>query len=128
MAALAAAGWIWFLARGRARGQAKRLALRATLLASVAALIWIGARRGVFAHASAGFRIALLAALLVVAVGYLYLLRFCDSCGRMERNLKVPSCPRCGALLPWHGMTSRLRRPDDDRPWDPLQKRGRRAG
>ena len=39
-----------------------------------------------------------------------YLVRFCDACGRMERNLKVARCARCGALLPVHGMTSRLHR------------------
>ena len=64
-------------------------------------------------------------ALLTVAVGYLYLIRFCGSCGRMVRNLRDPTCPRCGAWLPLHGMTTRLRRPGDDRRWNPLEKRAR---
>jgi len=66
-------------------------------------------------------------ALLTVAVGYLYLTRFCGSCGRMVRNLKSPTCPRCGAWLPIHGMTTRVRRPGDDHHWDPLEKPSRRS-
>ena len=102
--------WLWFLALGRTRGGVKRLGLRATLLAVIGAMVFVAQKRGLFARASIGFQIALLLALLVVAVGYLYTIRFCDGCGRMVRNLKVPSCPRCGAMLPWHGMTRRLRR------------------
>jgi hypothetical protein len=116
--------WLWFLARGRARGTVKRLALRATLLALIAGLVAAGVRRGVFAHSSFGFRLALLLAVLVVVGGYLYLVRFCSECGRMERNLKVAVCPRCGAMLPRHGMTDRLRQAGDDQRWDPLAKRG----
>jgi hypothetical protein len=102
--------WLWFLALGRARGVVKRLALRATLLALIAGMVSVAARRGLLARASPGFQLALMLSLIVVAVGYLYLIRFCDVCGRMERNLKVGTCPRCGAPLPWHGMTRRLRR------------------
>ena len=110
-AALAAALWLWFLARGRARGAVKRFGLRVTLLALAAALVAMAAERGVFSRASYGFRLALLLAIVVVTVGYLYLTRFCGSCGRMVRNLKPAACPRCGAPLPVHGMTARLRRP-----------------
>jgi ribosomal protein S27AE len=52
----------------------------------------------------------LLLALVSVEVGYLYATRFCPRCGRMVRNLRPPTCPRCGALLPRHGMTLELRR------------------
>jgi hypothetical protein len=109
-AAALALFWLWFLALGRARGEVKRLALRATLLSVIAAMVAVASRRGLFARATLGFQLALLFSLLAVAIGYLYLIRFCDVCGRMERNLKVPACPRCGAPLPWHGMTRRLRR------------------
>jgi hypothetical protein len=109
LAALAIA-WLWFLARGKAPGRLKRLGLRATLLAVVSGLVAAGTKRGVFARASLGFKLALLLALLTVVIGYLYLVRFCDACGRMERNLKVARCARCGALLPLDGMTTRLRR------------------
>ncbi len=115
-AALAAVLWLWFLALGRARGAVKRIALRATLLALAFGLVAVAAERGVFARASYGFRIALVLAILVVTVGYLYLTRFCDRCGRMVRNLKPAACPRCGAALPVHGMTSRLRRPVEPAP------------
>jgi hypothetical protein len=78
--------------------------------------------RGLFSRASVGFRMALVLAVLIVTVGYLYLTRFCDVCGRMVRNLKVPTCPRCGAFLPRHGMTARLRRPGDERLWTPQDR------
>ena len=117
--------WLWFLARGRARGPVKRIALRASLLALLAALIAVAAHKGILSEASFGFRIALLVALLTVAVGYLYLIRFCGSCGRMVRGLREPTCPRCGAYLPVHGMTTRVRRPGDDHRWNPLEKRER---
>ena len=109
-AAALALFWLWFLALGRSRGGVKRLGLRVTLLAAIGAMVAVAQQRGLFARSSFGFQLALLAALLVVAVGYLYSIRFCDGCGRMVRNLKIPSCPRCGAMLPWHGMTRRLRR------------------
>lgn len=117
--------WLWFLARGRARGTVKRVALRASLFALLGALIVVAAHKGILSEASFGFRIALLIALLTVAVGYLYLIRFCGSCGRMVRGLREPTCPRCGAYLPVHGMTARVRRPGDDRRWNPLEKRER---
>ena len=63
--------------------------------------------------------VALVLAVLIVTVGYLYLTRFCDACGRMVRNLKVQTCPRCGGYLPRHGMTARLRQPGDERGWTP---------
>ena len=125
-AAVAAVAWLWFLARGRTRGGVKRVALRVTLLMLAAALVLLAARRGFFTHASLGFRAAMLIALLTVVVGYLYLTRFCGSCGRMVRNLRDSTCPRCGAWLPLHGMTGRVHRPGDDRRRDPLQKSARR--
>lgn len=118
--------WLWFLTRGRTRGAVKRAALRLTLLLCAGGLLALAAQRGLLLRASFGFRVALLLALLTVAVGYLYLLRFCVSCGRMVRNLREPTCPRCGAFLPLHGMTVRLRRPGDDRRWSPLDKPQRR--
>ena len=117
---------LWFLARGRTSGGVKRLLLRVSLLALCGALVALAARRGVFVRASLGFRVAILLALLTVAVGYLYLIRFCSSCGRMVRNLKDATCPRCGAYLPLHGMTTRLRRAGDDHRWSPLDKPRRR--
>ena len=121
-----AMAWLWFLARGRAGGALKRAALRLSLLVLTFALVAVAGQRGLFVRASAGFRLALLLALLTVAVGYLYLIRFCGSCGRMVRTLREPACPRCGAFLPLHGMTTRLRRPGDDRRWNPLDKPQRR--
>jgi hypothetical protein len=117
--------WLWFLARGRTRGTVKRLALRASLLALSAGLVLLAAQRGLLTRTSLGFRGAMLLAVLTVCVGYLYLVRFCGSCGKMVRGLKLPTCPRCGAWLPLHGMSSRLRRPGDDCSWDPMEKRPR---
>lgn len=111
IAACVAVGWLWFLALARAPGAVKRLALRATLLALVAGLTAAAQQRGLFQRSSIGFSLALLLAMVVVAVGYLYLIRFCPWCGRMVRNLKPSECPRCGAFLPQHGMTNRLRQP-----------------
>ena len=93
-AAAAAVVWLWFLALGRAPGNVKRLAFRITLLMLLAALLAAGVRRGVFARTSAGFQVLLFVALVGVELGYLYTTRF---------------CPRCGALLPRHGMTNTLR-------------------
>jgi hypothetical protein len=124
-AAILAAIWLWFLAQGRARGVVKRLALRVTLLGLVGMLVAAAADRGLLSRASMGFRIALVLAVATVTVAYLYLTRFCDACGRMVRNLKVQTCPRCGAYLPRHGMTARLRRPGDERLWDPRDRRVR---
>lgn len=105
-AAVAAIGFLWFLARGRASGAVKRVALRVGLFGLVLGLVLIGRERGIFERSSLGFRLAMLLALLAVALGYLYLIRFCVTCGRMVRNLKVTQCPRCGAPLPRHGMTA----------------------
>src|SRR5260370_36121333 len=110
MAAALAAAWLWFLAFGRASGLTKRLLLRFTLLGLVLGLVALGAQRGVLQRASPGLRAAIVLALATVTVGYLYLIRFCASCGRMVRNLKLRNCPRCGALLPEHGMTDRRHR------------------
>jgi len=120
-----AALWLWFLAHGRARGGVKRVLLRVTLLALAGALVAAAAERGLLARASIGFRLALVLAVIIVTVGYLYLTRFCDACGRMVRNLKVQTCPRCGAYLPRHGMTVRLRQPGDERGWTPGARRAR---
>lgn len=124
-AAIAVMAWLWFLALGRTRGSVKRLALRLTLLFVAAALVFSAAQKGLLARASPGFRVALLLAVLIVAVGYLYLIRFCGSCGRMVRNLRPAACPRCGAPLPVHGMTARLRRPDGIPPAAALLRRPR---
>jgi hypothetical protein len=126
-AAVAAGAWLWFLALGRTRGGVKRVALRVTLLLVASALIGSAARKGLLARASPGFRVALLAAVLIVAVGYLYLIRFCGSCGRMVRNLRPAACPRCGAALPVHGMTARLRHLDGGEPEAAVLRRQRPA-
>jgi len=121
-AALVAALWLWFLARGRTRGGLKRISLRVTLLVLAGLLVGVAAQRGLLLRASTGFRFVLVLAVVIVTVGYLYLTRFCDACGRMVRNLRVPTCPRCGAYLPRHGMTARLRRPGDERLWTPKDR------
>ena len=127
LAAVGCISWFGFLALGRCRGGLKRLALRATLLGVAAGLVFAAERRGLFLRSSLGFRVALVLALLVVEVGYLYTTRFCPACGRMVRNLKPAQCPRCQAFLPRHGMTSRLRTAGDDERWDPLSPRRRRG-
>jgi hypothetical protein len=119
---LAAIAWLWFLARGHSHGRLKRALLRLTLVVLIGGLTAIAAHRGLLTEASLGLRAALLVALVTVAIGYLYLIRFCGSCGRMVRNLKDPTCPRCGAWLPRHGMTARLRRPGDHLRRNPLEK------
>ena len=124
-AAVLAALWLWFLARGRARGGVKRLALRLTLLMLAGLLVAVAADRGLLARTSIGFRVALLLAVVVVTVAYLYLTRFCGACGRMVRNLKTQTCPRCGTYLPLHGMTTRLRRPGDEQAGSPRARRAR---
>lgn len=125
--AAAAVAWLWFLALGRTRGVVKRLMLRATLLALAGALIYSAAQKGLLTRASPGFRLALLLAVALVAVGYLYLIRFCGACGRMVRNLKPAACPRCGAPLPLHGMTTRSRAADGEARRDPLALRAQRS-
>ena len=124
-AGLLALAWLWFLAQGRARGGVKRLALRVTLLALAGVLVGTAAEHGLLSRASIGFQVAVVLAVVVVTVGYLYLTRFCDACGRMVRNLKVQSCPRCGGALPLHGMMARLRMPPQDRRTNPGDRRGR---
>jgi len=124
-AVVVAALWLWFLARGRARGGLKRLALRLTLLALAGVMVGVAADRGLLSRTSIGFRVALVLAVAVVTVAYLYLTRFCDACGRMVRNLRIATCPRCGAFLPRHGMTTRLRRPGDDQLWSAADRRAR---
>ena len=113
-AAVLAVFWLWFLARGKAPGGAKRLAFRATLLAVLVGLLVLASSRGLLSRASPGFQLVLLLALLAVELGYLYTTRFCLRCGLMVRNLKLAECPRCKTLLPRHGMTSQLRRPQRD--------------
>ena len=108
--------WLWFLARGKASGTIKRLAFRATLLASLAGLVALASSRGLFERVSTGFLLVLLVALAAVELGYLYTTRFCPRCGFMVRNLKVAACARCGSALPRHGMTSELRRIPSDAP------------
>jgi predicted amidophosphoribosyltransferase len=58
----------------------------------------------------------MLLAVLAVALGYLYLIRFCGTCGRMVRNLKLTTCPRCSAPLPRHGMAGGVREERAPRP------------
>jgi amino acid transporter len=116
LAAVAVAAWSWWIARGRAQGRTKRLAFRATLVALLAAVVAIASRYGVFARSTFGFRVALLLAICSVLLGYLYAVRFCPACGRMQRNLKPAACVGCGAPLPRHGMTARLRRAPTDAP------------
>jgi hypothetical protein len=101
--------------------------LRATLLALAGALIYSAAQKGLLTRASPGFRLALLLAVALVAIGYLYLIRFCGACGRMVRNLKPAACPRCGAPLPLHGMTTRSRAADGEARRDPLALRAQRS-
>ena len=126
-AVVAVGAWLWFLALGRTRGSVKRVALRLTLLLVASGLIGSAARKGLLSRASPGFRIALLGAVIIVAVGYLYLIRFCGSCGRMVRNLRPAACPRCGAALPVHGMTARLRRLEGSEPPAAVLRRQRPA-
>ena len=118
LGACAALAWLWFLALGRAHGAVKRLALRGSLVLLAAAMLAIAHEHGLFARTTIPFRIALGLALATVVIGYLYFIRFCGACGRMVRNLKPANCPRCGAFLPRHGMTERLRRPGDDARWN----------
>ena len=128
--AVAAVAWLWFLVLGKASGALKRIAFRITLLALLAGLLAAGAARGVFTRTSAGFQVLVIAALLAVELGYLYTTRFCPRCGRMVRNLKPPSCPRCGSQLPRHGMTTKLRAPEiprEDGTVDPPRARLRRS-
>jgi hypothetical protein len=103
IAVIACALFFW-LARGRAGGRTKRLAFRLTLVAALAAIVASGSRSGVFARSTVGFRVALLLVVVSVLLGYLYAVRFCPSCGRMERNLRRKACARCGTALPRDGF------------------------
>ena len=114
---------------GKASGGLKRVAFRITLLGLLAGLLAAGIARGVFTRTSAGFQVLLIAALVAVELGYLYTTRFCARCGRMVRNLKRATCPRCGSPLPRHGMTTKLRAVEasgDDGAVIPPRMRGRR--
>jgi ribosomal protein L40E len=105
---LAALGlWLGWLAKGRAAGKTKRIAFRATLLAAIVLLGWVGpdllARRQI----AYGVAVLLCGSLFLA---YLYVVRFCPDCGLMQRNLEPAVCARCGAALPRHGMTTVPRR------------------
>lgn len=121
-AAVGGLAWLWL---GRAAGRAKRLAFRVFLLLLTIGLVALGRRTGIFALVSPGFRVLLGGTVLLVVVGNLVGVRFCDACGRMHRNLRVATCRRCGFALPQHGLTDRRKRAPQD-PLDPLGKRGRR--
>lgn len=110
LGAILAVGWFAFLAIGTARGAAKRLAFRATLAAAVLLVVLIGRRSGLFAQVGGGGRFVLVATAGLLVLSYLYLIRFCSSCGRLHRNFKLAGCGRCGARLPDHGLTERPRR------------------
>ena len=122
-AAFAAA--LTWLAFAQAPGGRKRLLFRAFLLALAAALLGIGRATGVFALVSPGMTLLLGLVVLLVVVGNLVGVRFCDACGRMHRNLRVRACKRCGFALSQHGLTDQRVRVGRD-PTDPLGKR--RAG
>src|SRR5438445_2475532 len=49
-----------------------------------------------------GGRVVLLALVALLGASYLYLVRFCSSCGRMHRNFKLAECARCGARSEEH--------------------------
>ena len=110
LGAILALGWFAFLAIGTARGAAKRLAFRATLAAAVLLVVLIGRRSGLFTQVGGGGRFVLVATAGLLVLSYLYLIRFCSSCGRLHRNFKLAGCGRCGARLPDHGLTERPRR------------------
>ena len=116
---VAALAW---LAVAQAPGGRKRLLFRVFLLALAAALVGLGRTSGIFALVSPGMTLLLGLVVLLVVVGNLVGVRFCDACGRMHRNLRVQVCKRCGFALSQHGLTARrVRIPRD--PTDPLGKR-----
>jgi hypothetical protein len=119
-ACVALLAWLWV---GRAPGARKRVVFRFALLGLTAFLLWFGRSQGVFAQSTPAFTVALGAIVLLIAVGNLYSVRFCTSCGRMHRNFKTLKCARCFAVLPQHGFTEAPRRPPID-PLDPLGRRG----
>lgn len=110
IAAVLAVGWLAFLAVGTARGSLKRAAWRATLIAAAGALVVLGRRSGMFAQVGTGGQLVLLSTAGLLVLSYLYLVRFCPTCGRMHRNFKPAECSRCGNPLPDHGLTVRPRR------------------
>jgi hypothetical protein len=99
--------WLGWLARGRAAGKTKRIAFRATLLAAIVVLAWVGP--DLLARRQIAYEVAVLLCGSIF-LGYLYVVRFCPDCGLMQRNLKPAACARCGAALPRHGMTAVPRR------------------
>ena len=104
--------WIGWLAKGRAAGRIKRIAFRATLLAAIVLLAWMGP------DLLAGRQISYEVAVLLcgsIFLAYLYVVRFCPQCGLMQRNLKPATCARCGTALPRHGMTAVPRRTGQER-------------
>ena len=125
VAAVLAALWLWFLARGRAAPGLKRLALRVTLLGLAFALVGSAARRGVLSHASFGFRVALVLAVAIVTVGYLYLTRFCWHLrpdGAQPQGGDVPAVRRSIA----RSRNDRaVRSPVDERVSGPARRQGR---
>src|SRR5690348_1115986 len=105
---LATAGvWLGWLAVGRAPGNTKRIAFRATLLAAIALLGWRG--QDLLAGRQISYEVAVLLCGSIF-LAYLYVVRFCPQCGLMQRNLEPAACTRCGAALPRHGMTTVPRR------------------
>jgi len=104
--------WLGWLARGRASGRTKRIAFRAMLLAAIALLAWMGP--DLLAHRQIAYEVAVLLCGSIF-LAYLYVVRFCPVCGRMERNLTPATCKRCGAALPRHGMTAEPRRTGEER-------------
>ncbi|MBS2022745.1 MAG: hypothetical protein JST92_10065 [Deltaproteobacteria bacterium] len=111
--------WLWI---GDARGEVKRLAFRVSMLLLAAGVLYAGRRAGIFALVSPGFAVLLGCIVLLVVVGNLFGVRFCDACGRMHRNLRDSVCRRCGLGLSQHGLTTRRKRPPLD-PTDPLGKK-----
>jgi hypothetical protein len=110
LVAVAAVGWLAFLVAGRTRGSTKRALFRLTLLGIAAALVQLGRGTGLFAQAGGAGRVVLVLVTLLLAISYLYLVRFCPSCGRMHRNFRLATCQRCESPLPDHGLTIRPRR------------------
>ena len=116
---VAALSWLAF---ARAPGGRKRLGFRMFLLALAAALLGIGRATGIFALLSPGLTLVLGLVVLLVVVGNLVGVRFCDACGRMHRNLRTQACKRCGLALSQHGLTGHRAR-ISRAPADPLGKR-----
>lgn len=99
-----------WLAIGKAKGAVKRSVWRLALAAGVVGVVLGGRRSGIFAQVGGGGRFVLVATAGLLVLSYLYLIRFCPSCGKLHRDFKLASCARCGAPLPDHGLTSRPRR------------------